>query len=451
MLPFSCTPSSVPIYLQRTTQANKYQPDPRHMPPMAVPDYTSKDAKTDGSHPTSSIGRDSQDSDLPCTCHARHIGCCPGHKSTRTPFPYVKTSLTFGNQHKRKIGQKEEPVVLPSSGSEDTNNEALLAEKLLSSYTVPPSLPDYTSIDLSLPSTVDDEPKKKGLLSQFQSAHTLVPIHPAVQSHLSLDHLDCVRRQRGLKWYTAATYIPELSDGGHSQMKSGSTFNYWSNEVYFARGTFLQKQEVSCWQREDSKSSICLTNCPHQALDISEPVFSSQLVENNGSDPEVHIQACITNHPPRCPAHVSEKWSSVQGAYTQVIGCTICHSDAECEVTLYEDYFLVRYTSYRDLGPGIAMSPSHPKWRPLLTGEEENDKTMVQGSYGHGQARYGLDVFIKVWHTAHSLGRKYLFDLTHQTMYGPFQVGAAREDRTRSPIKRLMGLLEWVQSRPRCR
>lgn len=48
----------------------------------------------------------------------------------------------------------------------------------------------------------------------WDSGYTLKPVHPIMPCHLSLDHLNCIRRQRSLNIHPVKILIPELSSKG---------------------------------------------------------------------------------------------------------------------------------------------------------------------------------------------------------------------------------------------
>jgi hypothetical protein len=305
-------------------------------------------------------------SSLQCICGS-HQSCCRKHKSLRTPNTPERPS-----PFRRAVGSISNDS--RSLSKEDTDLES------------------ETLCDVS-------EVEAEGLSSDLQSALTLAPIHFAVSYHLSLDNLRCIRSRLAS---TAKTiFIKELFCEGEAT--STRDVNYdWSNEIYFTKGTFLQKQEIICYiddKRAPTQHFFC---CPHQSLSISSPSF-------NNKGELFEVQAWVTNQPRRCAAHAKERWSSSQGRHAQVAVCMICHSNAECVLQLYDTSLLVRYTCYRDLGPGTDLN--HPKWHSLLTGE----------GTPHRQ-KYGLELYARVWRTADRLCRPGLEDVTHQTPDGAFHV-----------------------------
>ncbi|KAL7784633.1 hypothetical protein V8C37DRAFT_395495 [Trichoderma ceciliae] len=234
----------------------------------------------------------------------------------------------------------------------------------------------------------------------LQSALTLAPIHSTMSYHLSLDHLDCIRRR--LNPGTKKAFIPELSCKDSCTSEQGTSYR-WSSEIYFRKGSFLQKQEITCFLTEGFENPAeDFTGCPHQSLTISTPEFK---VNNN----MLEVQAWVTNHPPRCASHTRQKWSNCHGPYTQIVICRICHSDAECVLELRNRSFYIRYTCYRNLGLG--MDPTHSKWLALLTGEGRP----------HRQ-QHNLKLYARVWRTAYSLQREGLHEVTHRTPNALFNV-----------------------------
>jgi hypothetical protein len=191
-----------------------------------------------------------------------------------------------------------------------------------------------------------------------QSSLTITPVHAVMAYHLSLDHLSCIRGR--LAPGTKMAFIPELSYEDHC-VSEISTSYCLSSEIYFHRGTFLQKQEVDCYlHRQEENQPEHFTTCPHQILTVSAPQFT---ISNSMQE----VSSRLTNNPPRCASHGSETWSNTQGQDAQIVSCRICHSEAECVLKLHCRSLRIRYTCYRDLGPG--MDPSHPKWLALLTGK----------------------------------------------------------------------------------
>ncbi|KAL7813422.1 hypothetical protein V8C26DRAFT_421620 [Trichoderma gracile] len=235
----------------------------------------------------------------------------------------------------------------------------------------------------------------------FQSALTLAPIHANMAYHLSIDHLACIRGR--LSPDITRAFVPELSFKDRCTSETGTEYS-WSSEIYFDKGSFLQKQEMDCYQvRGDENQPQSFTACPHQSLTISTPRFAIR-------DGMVEVSACITNCPQQCTTHESEQWSNFHGQYAQVVGCSICYSDAECILQLHDRSLHIRYTCYKDLGPGT--DSQHYKWLALLTGLGSPERK-----------DYGLEAYERVWNTAYSLRRCGLYQVTHQTPNEVFNIG----------------------------
>ncbi|KAI1499109.1 hypothetical protein F5X99DRAFT_411431 [Biscogniauxia marginata] len=103
-----------------------------------------------------------------------------------------------------------------------------------------------------------------------RSFNTLVPIHPTMPYHLAFYHLDCVRRR--LDPDVKVAFIPELSCSGNTSFCHNGPGYAWSSEIYFDKGAFLQKQEIS-YSTDRETCSLRLTGCPHMSLTIKGPWF----------------------------------------------------------------------------------------------------------------------------------------------------------------------------------
>lgn len=245
------------------------------------------------------------------------------------------------------------------------------------------------------------------LNAELLSPLTLTPIHDNICYHLSFNHLNSILRRR-LPGVDKAL-IPELSYHDGCTSKRCTTYD-WLSEIYFVKGTFLQRQQIRCSIYLDKHSSSPMPEyfegCPHQGLTISVPNIGY-----NGDMFEVQTQ--VTNDPPRCASHPSKMWKSSEGPYAQMTVCTICHSDAECTLQIEGNYLTIRYTCYRDLGSG--RSPGDHKWLALLAGE------------GAPHRREGeLSLYARVWKTALDLKRVGLYEVTHQTPSGLFNMGTEK-------------------------
>lgn len=236
---------------------------------------------------------------------------------------------------------------------------------------------------------------------------TITPIHDKICYHLSFNHLNSIR-QRCLP-ETSQALIPELCCHDRFISKRYTTYDSLS-EIYFDKGTFLQRQQMQCCinlnKYSSSRQQEYFIGCPHQSLTISVPIimFNEDILE---------ARAWVTNNPPRCASHPSKRWKSSEGPYAQMTVCTICHSDAECTLQLKDAYLTIRYTCYRDLG--IGTSPRDYKWLALLTGE------------GSPHRREGeVSLYARVWKAALDLKRNRLYEVTHQTPNGLFNMGTEK-------------------------
>lgn len=275
---------------------------------------------------------------MPCYC-GTHPGCCLSHPSIEKPNPRPSRkadalekmeSPAWATRAQRIVDNFR--ALFGSSKPKTSDKNIFLLDEVHGVSVV-------DEMEVGEPrSRLDHQPT-------FDPGHTLVPIHPNVRCHISLDHLDCVRRRRGLKHGTRPVFIEELSSREPDTEFSG---NDWSSELYYYNGSFLQRQQIRLNVKRPARYCIRIKGCIHTSIDVAPciPSFSSTL------------KACITTHPPRCPAHASEICSNVDGGkHTQLVCCDICQSVTECEVTLERDYtgraVKLRFTSYKDLGSGI--------------------------------------------------------------------------------------------------
>jgi hypothetical protein len=379
-----------------------------------------------------------------CTCTG-HIGCCPQHKSTRAPFPHTRSAAPASSEEGQQIGRpfrslraffrsfrsfqapktklENEKSVQPTTTTTTTVSSPYSES---ASETFAPATntgrdgvqqADYPS---SPPPPYQPLPSPTQSLA-FRSANTLAPIHQHVPYHLSLDHIDCVRHQRKLGPQSRPILIPELSAEGRLH-HTHFVYIYWSSEVYFDAGTFLQKEHFVYLMNPWTNRPVYLAGCPHQSVSISWLVFGVP-----GAPPPLvprYVQAQIATRP-HCPLNAHQAWNSEQGCWKHVSACTVCHVDAVCQIELKTDGSLRgQYTCYRDLGRGVKAAPNQPKWRPLLTGNNDAN-TRQEGGSTAGSARQWAgypDVFVRVWHTAKAVGCFGLDDFVHLTRYGVFQV-----------------------------
>lgn len=320
----------------------------------------------------------------------------PSSKTDEFPPPPSYTSATTSSDYKA------------TSTTSSTPDATRLAENDIKIHEASGFQRAPISISTIGNSHIDRQKKENLQKPDFQSAHTLVPIHPAVQFHLSLDHLDCVRRQRQLGPRSPLTNIKELDCNVSITPWMIGEF-YWSNEVYYMDGTFLQKQSIQCWRNERDQRPIQLTACPHQSLEISGHVFS-HIKTSDTWGPKAKVELNIANQPPRCPSHAAETWNSLQGNYTQLTSCTKCHSYADCEIEMLGTLFSVTFTCYKNLGSGVKSDVKHPKWLPLLTGYVDGEINELKGDSLRQRSIHDLDKFAYVWIEAKGLSSRGLRD-----------------------------------------
>lgn len=252
-------------------------------------------------------------------------------------------------------------------------------------------------------------PSMKGKAPNIEvsSALTLLPIHKAMNYHLSLDHLNCVRDKIS-RSTTKAAIITELTCASYCASQADNYYD-WTNDIYFDKGTFLQRQQMRCNLSDRNKKSEYFAGCPHQSIRIYPPKFGYK-------NDMLEIQTKINNNPPRCSSHPTESWNSSQGRYAQIVVCTICHSDSECILEVNGPYLKIEYTCYRDLGPGT--SSTHAKWLALIAGE---------GS--PGRQKHDLKLYARLWNIGQNLCRPGLNEITHQTPNGLFNAEIERQRR----------------------
>ncbi|UKZ91676.1 uncharacterized protein TrAFT101_006647 [Trichoderma asperellum] len=273
---------------------------------------------------------------------------------------------------------------------------------------------DYYSLRLPNRNLLDQPDASYGinedlyLSAELLSPLTLTPIHGNMCYHLSFNHLNSIRR-RCLPGVTQAL-IPELCC--HDRIVSQSNRYYdWISEIYFDKSTFLQRQQMRCcfnlYKYKSSCKSEYFIGCPHQSLTVSasKVMYDGDMYE---------VQILVTNDPPQCESHPRKMWRSSEGPFTQMVVCTICHSDAECTLEIEEDkYLTIRYTCYRDLGSGVYSR--EPKWLALLTGQ------------GYPQRQEGdLSLYARVWKAALDLKRDRLYEVAHRTPNGLFNMGTEK-------------------------
>ncbi|KAH7310468.1 hypothetical protein B0I35DRAFT_439104 [Stachybotrys elegans] len=378
--------------------------------------------------------------DMPCYCSG-HRGCCHNHTAITTSNPPVNqpnsppVAQPDSPPPPQGAPADNPPPYTPVDHEQPTPLQQLSLRKRLATalrIIIQPQLPlDLESQPLLPPGSSNEakcqgtfapltDPEKNtlepssqsadrqseaspappigGLSSRmiFDSSSTLGPVYYALPYHLSLDHLACIRRR--LEPSTKPVAIPELTFIEKATSETGQWLS-WYYETYFHRDTFLQRQMVECYHFKGDKSSHQFRSCPHQTLVISDLSFGKK----NGF---VEIQATITNEPGRCPSHTKERWSSSNGRHVHIVACTKCYSDAECVLRVNSDRVLIKYTCFRDVGPGTSLE--HPKWQSLLTGSTCPDR----------QDAHNLWVYSRVWRVADRLNRPELYEYTHKTPSG---------------------------------
>lgn len=205
-----------------------------------------------------------------------------------------------------------------------------------------------------------------------KSYDTLTPLHPTMPYHLAFYHLDCVRRELfpdpGSR---EIAFVSQLSCsgtalfyGGMSSMNRDSPEYKWSSEVYFDKGTFLQKQEISCLVGESKRSPSYLRNleftaCPHHKFRVN---FLRAKVKRNGffvADGVVCSNRRLGSQ---------QDWDSRRdGPHIRAVVCTSCDTDHEQLLAVRGKQLFIRVTTYKLLGTG--RDQGGPEWSSLLRGE----------------------------------------------------------------------------------
>lgn len=83
--------------------------------------------------------------------------------------------------------------------------------------------------------------------------------------------------------------------------------------------------------------------------------------------------AWVANNAQQNPSRETQKWSIKQGYFKQLLDCKSCPTDAECVKKMEGPRLRIRYTCYRVLGNGTALSDS--RWVALLSGKMEGDRS----------------------------------------------------------------------------
>lgn len=393
-----------------------------------------------------------------CSCQPYRI-CCELHNSTRVPNQFPMPVALKTAAVPTITGNDSMSLRKPMSGF--LRKGLLLMKKPVSSETTPISEPEQDtppSTDCSEGSCTTltpDSGSERSLLSNGSStlarslcpvtkkllrtnlkaydeeeigphalatSHTVVPIHKDINYHLSLDNLTCVRdsfdRPLNHFFVSKLSCSAKIDNISESQVKKS-----WSSELYFGNKTFLQKQEIILQYGPNNGSDkkprdpVHFTSCPHQSVVLSD--ICTNLYYNGG------VSVLVTNEPNRCTVHPSQMWE-VQGSdhRSQIVSCTICRSDAECVAWEEGINLAIRFTCYRDLGPGNDVLD--PSWRSLLTGEGSAVRSP-----------HSFDAFKVTWKAAQALRRPGLSKEIHETPNGPFNVS---ED---SRGNRSMNFRDW--------
>lgn len=201
-------------------------------------------SSSSGSRVTSSSESDDCSS---CVCQS-HQGCCREHRSTCLPNPWGGPSTS-------------ETSSPPTSSSGIAGLKLRFASSSSSSKTM-----NAESRPLL------EKPRAIETPSDPYTTYTLMPVHTAVACHIASENLDCVYHR--LNPVPTLVSVKELCFEGSTRSQDGVRYD-WHNEVYFYKGTFLQKQEIKCLlqQGNDPFTDQRFTGCPHQNLIVSSPVF----------------------------------------------------------------------------------------------------------------------------------------------------------------------------------
>lgn len=192
--------------------------------------------------------------------------------------------------------------------------------------------------------------------------------------HLAYYHLHCARKDLRSTNNTRTIKVASLSCKGESDLGTKGAWLEWSSEVYYDKGTFLQKEEVLfLMDKEALASDIWLDTCPHRRLRIRTPIFGIM-------DGFTHVRVQIV-HVPQEPwkpyrrppyslgaddAVWPKCWESHLGIYYESAPCLSCYTDADTTMEVVEDQLQVRHICYKDLGSG--REPTDIKWRATLPG-----------------------------------------------------------------------------------
>ncbi|KAK6223990.1 hypothetical protein LQW54_000136 [Pestalotiopsis sp. IQ-011] len=205
-----------------------------------------------------------------------------------------------------------------------------------------------------------------------KSYDTLTPLHPTMPYHLAFYHLDCVRRELFPDPDSReVAFVSQLSCSGTAQFYGGTSAIYrnspeytWSSEVYFDKGTFLQRQEISCLVGEPKQPPRFLRNfeftaCPHHKFRVNHVRVR---VKRSGSF--VAEGMVYLNKHSASAAH----WHSKKdGPYVRAVLCTSCDTDHEQILAVTGGQLSIRVTTYKVLGTG--RDQGGPEWSSALYGE----------------------------------------------------------------------------------
>lgn len=236
------------------------------------------------------------------------------------------------------------------------------------------------------------------------SVNTIQPIHKSVSHHLAFYHLHCIRRQLNPK--VSSAFIPELSCNGTAHFYEHGPEFAWSSEIYFDRGTFLQKQEISCvLEPGPDIEDINFSECPHRFFKVGN--LSS--IEKNGW---MGAKCTLRFYPYSWLDQIEDRqWKSKDGRFTSMGMCLLCHSDHEKVMEVVGCQLHIRLTCYRDLGSGTDRNQE--EWTAVSTGQVETP--------WRRRLEY-KEVYGRVWRTAKRLGRPNLHVTIHKREGEEFDV-----------------------------
>ncbi|KAK8078600.1 hypothetical protein PG996_004770 [Apiospora saccharicola] len=403
---------------------------------------------------------------LPCVCQSQR-GCEAHRAKDPEPFynpllppdPPMKVVMADGGrkyiadsedappeprQPKQRTGLFQKLFAKCARKGKQSKDQSINATKEGPSSQTPP--PEYSAVTKLLPNVAyypGQAPGKdalacpqemesaciNGLPFDVGSFGTLKPLHASMPYHLAFYHLDVARRHLDLHLRDRISSGPvnltmyTCSGEVHT---SQSSHNYtWSSELYFWR-TFMQKQEISyIVKARDTTNTkdIAISMCPHLAMKLR--VETNE--EHSGGSGVLTASARYAFGPARYRGDQVYGWNSTTsgGRFAEVQNCTRCHCDLEQSLEVRGREVHVRFTVYRDLGPGLDRF--HPKWNSLLTGKGMVQRRGAKYCFDPEKGRpfrqdqpgtYG--VYRKVWGVAHRLKRPNLHVVTFSTAHGDF-------------------------------